>query len=464
MAVGLLYCTDYPILYVVWNSKNSAGDHESTEGNPTLSDTTHSIQFTTGVPGSGKSYLRGVFFLVEEFFFMPVKRTFVTNLPINKQKLAEYCEAEGIATITEVNDRVELIPPEIIHSWKQGGALCHGKGGIPDDVKGPWDYFRGRTNLYISLDECHFLIHKKAGKAWESGWQNWVSVIRHNNNILEMMTQAGRQMNGTIRDLAGLKNELVKTCDERDPFCGITRKEWRNLIASITGYYKPTVRLYESTNKNDSWERRDMGAFRFRPELFPLYNSYSGEADGDGMQVAPKEPYELQTRKRLWLNFFLNNSDRLIPRFLVGCGLFWLMFLGGAGHMARLWAGPKSKKSAKEEKVKGEDKRKERGKSVNDANSRPALGGVKTGNEVSGSLNLTIPGLVSVTGMGKEFVVIDERFYKVGDFIKDKTGIYGDTLTGIKYDEKKLHFAGGDHGTNNVRLPKIPKNPFKRLR
>ena len=429
-----------------------------------MQELSHSVYFTTGLPGSGKTYMRGVHFLVTEFLEYS-KRTFVTNFPLDLAALSAYCAERGICTAEEVLRRVEVIPAEIVQRWRDGGPESKGLSALPADTVGPWDYFHGRRDLYISLDECHYLIHRKAGTAWESAWQRWVSVLRHNNNVLELVTQTPGQVNVTIKDLAGCRYELVMTDDEKDPFFGIQRRDWRNLQAGFSRYYRPSVRLFESQNQNDKWHRKDAGAFIFKPELFSLYNSYSGEVDGEGLTVAPLQPWQSMGRLALCGWFFWRHMPKIVSRFCVLIFLGWLLVGGGANYLAAGYFGGVGRIGKKRNSVSAQEKKPakvgEYSSESGEENARMGAMVVDVPDQESVDINTDRGGQMRLEFIGSRSAGISGRLYRVGDAVKSVDGLYGDVLTGLIADDRYITFQlGGVVHVGQFWLPEIPRNPW----
>src|ERR1700758_2580126 len=117
---------------------------------------------------------------------------------------------EALASIwPEVDDRVKVIPEDVIESWVRMES-------------GPWDYFR-EVDLqlaHIALDECHRMVPKdgKGARDYAKKWSDWVGTIRHRGCNVEFLTQDPQKVNRVIDIHAECRIQLVNSEDRRDPY------------------------------------------------------------------------------------------------------------------------------------------------------------------------------------------------------------------------------------------------------
>lgn len=301
------------------------------------------IEFTTGPVGSGKSYRRCAYFIVNELLNpkLPSAKGIWCNYPI---MFEPWVDAKGVErggliqvvlakypemTEEEIRSRVKVFPPEVVESWSRAGKTHR------DPVIGPWDYFNEneveKDGWHVAIDEIHNFAPHKDKKA-RLAWSVWLGEIRHEGVTIEFVTQKPTKVNMAIRDHAEVRRFLVKRSEDTDPYFGIILDDWYQLGTVFGKEYKPSVWQIEQREVMGKWSPRGMPLpFWFDPELFACYNTHSASNATGASGGGAEKPYELLSKlglvawfmRRNWFRFFCNKT---VPRlaFVVGLLVFAL--------------------------------------------------------------------------------------------------------------------------------------------
>lgn len=233
------------------------------------------IIITTGVPGSGKSYVRCARFLYDNFL-LNGSGVHYSNFPVNVEKIASAMSKRrrGFFSrffLRERHDcdyyasRIVRIEDDVIRSWR-----CF--------QSGPWDYFKGVDLRYahIALDEIHEICRRDMPDDVYSKWDEFLGTIRHRGCTIEGLTQDISLVSKCFVSRCSLRYELIPCEDLRDPFFSIPMSDWYQLKASFTGEFHKTVFLQEYMKQgNGRFKKVDTSRFLIDPFYFPFYNSYS---------------------------------------------------------------------------------------------------------------------------------------------------------------------------------------------
>lgn len=299
------------------------------------------IILTTGVPGSGKSYVRCACFLVD-YFLLNSDGLHVSNFPVNADLIADEVVRrsnlfkKGIfAKITapfrrkhhriikeDILRRIVVIPDDVLQKWKR-------------EESGPWDYFNGAdlTEAHIAIDEVHNFISSSKSPAYIQKWDEFLGEVRHRGCTFEGLTQDILSVDPILKNRAGIRLELVPADTLRDPFFHIALNDWYELKACFTGEIKKCVFEREYQMRFSRWACLRTHRFYLNQDYFKFYNSFNAslaeKASGDvNENRCPK--YEFQRRSKLSLItwFCLKNIWSLFPRLIIFFFCIWL-FLGG---------------------------------------------------------------------------------------------------------------------------------------
>lgn len=235
------------------------------------------IMLTTGVPGSGKTYIRCARFVANQF--LPHSRgVHYSNFPIYRDKVADFVHRRyfsrlGLSrffyryrpTVDDLFERVQVIPPAVIDLWRRGDS-------------GPWEYFKDidLQGAHIAIDEIHEIISSSSSGSHVEKWDAFLGTIRHLGCTIEGLTQDVKSIHSCFTSRASIQNELVPLEDLRDPFFGIRVYDWYQLKAGFTGDFHKSVCLVEKKkNAFGRFVKNNSTIFHLTSDYFDLYNSYS---------------------------------------------------------------------------------------------------------------------------------------------------------------------------------------------
>lgn len=301
------------------------------------------IILTTGVPGSGKSYVRCACFLVD-YFLLNSDGMHISNFPVNADAIADEVVRRSnlfkrgiFAKITapfrrkhhrvtkeEILKRIVVIPEKVLQSWR-------------NEESGPWDYFNGvdLTESHIAIDEIHNFIGASKSPYYINQWDEFLGEVRHRGCTFEGLTQDILSVDPILKNRAGVRMELVPADTLRDPFFHITLSDWYELKASFTGEIKKCVFEREYQMRFSRWACLRTHRFYLNQEYFKFYNSFNAslaEKESGAVDDKNRTPkYEFQRRTKLSLIswFVLKNFWSIVPKFFIAMICIWLFFFGG---------------------------------------------------------------------------------------------------------------------------------------
>lgn len=301
------------------------------------------IILTTGVPGSGKSYVRCSKFIVD-YYLLNSDGMHISNFPVNKELIADevvrranFLKLGFFAKITapfrrkqhkvtreEVLSRIKVIPDEVLQSWRR-------------EDSGPWDFFEGvdLTESHIAIDEVHNFISSTKSPAYIAKWDEFLGEIRHRGCTFEGLTQDIMSVDAILKNRAGIRLELVPADTLRDPYFSITMSDWYELKASFTGVMKKCVFEREYQRRFSRWACLHTRKFFLEEQYFKYYNSYNASlAEKEKGEVnenrAPKCEFQKRTKLSLVTWFYLKNFLQITTRLGIAVFVIWLCFFGGA--------------------------------------------------------------------------------------------------------------------------------------
>lgn len=282
------------------------------------------VIYTTGVAGSGKTYVRCARFICDELLPYSNKKL-ISNYPLYREKIADFVAANFGMKRDEALERLESIPHEVLESWRL-------------EKSGPWEYFKTRdiAGCHIAIDEIHNFCGKHQSKEHRRNWQLWLGEIRHRGATVEFLTQNPQKVAKEVDFECGLRYRIENCEAIRDPILGITCSDWYELRAAfITGKYIATIHQRESVNVDGKWVGSQEKNYVLDPRYFELYDSFSTPVTGGAKGASELRDFQKYGKVRLIAHVFRRNGWPLTWRLLVGCGLMWLCFFGGFGQLMR---------------------------------------------------------------------------------------------------------------------------------
>lgn len=322
---------------------------------------------TIGLMGHGKTYRRAAWFLPFEFLPNERHRVHLSNMPVNVDRIAAFCErkyrrkwwqfgkgAEPI-TASEVRARVHTLSPELVD--KSTGSWMQDPGDKAEHANGPWDSFavpgmlnvfieagapgapRQETmqNVHLAIDEAHQMMPRTGHVKNRKLMKDWIRLLRKEGWTFEIITQQPESLDPDIQKLAGMRYWVENVGRERDPVFGILNDDWTELKAAwLTSEWNPIIRQREQKRDPDSgrWVTNDKTTFaELRSELYKLYDSYStvhsGRGENRSTKAASQRHWERMGKVELLAWFVRRNKWRLGTRFAFAGVVVWLCFLGG---------------------------------------------------------------------------------------------------------------------------------------
>jgi len=286
------------------------------------------VTLTTAPAGTGKTYRRCAHFLVTELL-PDTELKHLSNFPVKfepwqdgqgnqKRGLIEVCRLRDAATEEEVLDRIELIPDWELQKWLDGSS-------------GPWDTFKEKdlSGYHLAIDEIHNYCGKNTHVNIRKQWQTWLGELRHRGARIEFISQHPQKIAKEIREEAEILLELHSGETEHDPWFNISMADWYQVIARVTGKYRPCVFEVENRQQKSRWIKNSGVKFRFESDLFETYDSFSAPIQGGGSGKLAKEPWQRLNGIQFFLWFLTRNLWCITSRFAI-VGLFaWLSLFGG---------------------------------------------------------------------------------------------------------------------------------------
>ncbi len=293
------------------------------------------IILTTGVPGSGKTYIRCARFLVDDFL-INTQGVHYSNFPVNADEIAQDVHrklsgklgffarlvfgSRKVPSVEEIKERIQVIPDDVMQSWRLG-------------LSGPWDYFKDIDLKYahIAIDEIHEIVKITTPFDCLEKWDEFLGTIRHRGCTIEGLTQDISSVDRCFTSRAAIRYELTPCEDLRDPYFKIPLYDWYQLKAAFTGEYHKSVVVHElKKTANGRFKQNHTKVFAITPEYFKYYNSYSRTLSGGNEENGtPQTEYQTKTKIGLLLWFLRRNIFNIIPKLFLVALFIWLAFFGG---------------------------------------------------------------------------------------------------------------------------------------
>ena len=289
------------------------------------------IAIRTGPPGSGKSH-SVTRWLVDEFL-RDQRGACWTNLPLNREAIAEYvAERDGVLA-EDVMDRLPVIPREVVDAWREG-------------TSGPWEFF-DRVQMegtHIILDEVHEYIGPLSQRTSRKLWVNWFGQIRHRGCRVEMVTLDLANIADEVVKKAEVHRYIVNAAAARDPVFKIKNEYWYELRAGLFGTeYHEAYFEHEERRVGRRWRREHSRRFALDPFYYKFYDSYSRPDMGGVKADAPERMYQQRGRLGLIAWFVRKNVFYLCRTSLI-VGVVFSVIWFGPGLLSKAIAGISTKK------------------------------------------------------------------------------------------------------------------------
>lgn len=258
------------------------------------------LTIRTGAMGSGKSY--GVVY--DLIYKYAVDRTgpIIHNLPLHHDEIVKLAKIPGLA------ERLYKIDDETIQTWKESG-------------NGPWIFTRENfmpadlAGGMILLDEVHHYMGGQRYKASHNQhWLEWLSMVRHEQCEVVLITQAWDNFPKWVRSLCELKVEVASVFGKRLPWAlgAITVGDIRQLWAGLTRTSLVTgAWLLEYRKAGSRWSLSEERPMTFVQPIFDCYKSHSATDKGTGGAERVEEPCERFSRFGILMWFIKRNWWRL---------------------------------------------------------------------------------------------------------------------------------------------------------
>lgn len=311
------------------------------------------VTVTTGVSGSGKTYYRCAVFLVDEW--LPNHSgVLITNYPINLDNLVrDYGEG--------VEDRLELIPPEVLREWREGRS-------------GPWDYLRDRdiSGCHIAIDEIHNYCPKTADNKLRKKWMQFIGELRHQGATIEFLTQNEAKCAKEILAEAEIRYEIINGENIRCPVLGYRMGDLYQFRAKALGRYLCPSYCIEYTQNQGGWVEINRSVFYRLPKYFEYYDSFSAPEHGQALgHKSEPMPWEIYSWPRLFIWFVMEYPFRIGFQVSAVAIFIWAFFLGGiSGCSQKYLKAIGAIKDDAPKNVRIEDKKSSDSPSVSDSSVR----------------------------------------------------------------------------------------------
>lgn len=286
---------------------------------------------TTATMGSGKTYARGPYFVVNEW--IPFHQGIhVSNFPLDVEAIAEYCERRHGVPKEDTRRRLVVLPQSVVDSWSDELE----KGEVPE---GPWTYFRENdvplSGTHIALDEAHIFMPRGERSQIERRkyWRKWLSEIRHEGATVEFLTQDVESLDDQVVKRCDLRMSIISRVSDRDPFLRIPMADWYELKGKFTGEWNPIVGQHELRKTHKGWEEISVKNVELKSEYYRLYDSFSKPQDSKTRGAKGKHTDRHEFEKRSWPSllwwFFRRNWGALVTRAALVMFLGWATVGGG---------------------------------------------------------------------------------------------------------------------------------------
>ncbi len=259
-----------------------------------------------------------------------------------------------------ISDRIKIISPEILQSWKDGRS-------------GPWTYAAIGQGNDLIIDEIHNFCRAKGRGVAERNrkWEDWLGEVRHEGWCrVVFMTQDVAKVGKPITEHAELRFELTNAERRRDPLFRIPMGDWYQLRASFTRRYNSTISIVEYRKSRGKMVQEQVERVVLDPFWWPFYDSHAagggGSKGGQGAKAnlrqwevrPPLFPRQVTTepdlagktrtfwQAPLWVWFVKSNWWRLVRSGAVAAAVLWVSALGGGkvlmdGYMSYFMPAPK---------------------------------------------------------------------------------------------------------------------------
>jgi len=279
------------------------------------------IEFTTAPPGSGKSYRRGAWFVVEDWLLSDANGVFYTNIPLDIDAIIDYAKAqwsEKLADPERIRSMIHVITPRVVAQWMRGEGR-------------PWDYF-GRLDLKagrIAIDEVHKVFPKNMSTEDAKNLTAWLGEFRHRHCRFEAISQHPDKVHRSIQENSEVRRYLTNMRNIRVPYVGITYGELANLRAAFGGKFLQLVQETVEVVVKEKWQAVESNIFPLTDKYFKLYDSYNNpNPHGEGVTESHKEDYQKYNRW-LYLGVLFGRHGLRIMIAITVLVLLYYMLLGG---------------------------------------------------------------------------------------------------------------------------------------
>jgi hypothetical protein len=269
------------------------------------------VIFTTGAPGTGKTYSRCARFLYQHW--LP-ERSGVhwSNFPAKIEKFT--------AKFPDAAERIKIIPQEELDRWARFQS-------------GPWDFFRDKDleGAHVAIDECHNFIkrHGEGSGRNAQEWEQWLGEIRHRGCTVEFLSQDPHKVHKCVEIHAGVRISLVNSEDRRDPFFSILLGDWYEMRALVSREYETRIWQLEERRVNGRWITSHRETFALTPFYFDFYDSFNRPQSGGGKASGQEREFQKRSPVGLLCWFARRNLWRLASRTAIVAVFVWVCFMGG---------------------------------------------------------------------------------------------------------------------------------------
>ena len=295
-----------------------------------------SVIALTAPPGSGKS-LWMIRRIVDDFLHEHKGRIY-TNIPFNREQIADYLEKNYGKKARKKADRLEKIPLETIRLLGSG-----------DLDPREWVDAMDLEDGFLILDELHRVCPKNMKTALAADWTDILGYPRHNHWKFIGISQNPKKVHPAVWDNAEARIYLTNLKNQRVKYFGVTFYELWNIKAAFGFPYRQWALADLEVMVKEKWDKQETEVFCLDPKYFPLYDSFAKDHtedlsdeekeklhgdDPDDDEIGHLEEYE-RYNKFLYLFVVL---ARRPARIVFTCfGLYiacYMLFFGGIASCA----------------------------------------------------------------------------------------------------------------------------------
>lgn len=270
---------------------------------------------TIAKSGTGKTYYRGVRFLLEEW--LPNHSgDFWSNLPLRPRRIAREHEKRTGADRVATRQRIKSIPKAVLDLWYDGSS-------------GPWEFFSDvdLSGARIVLDEVHSLIGDHTPAKARKQWQAWLAELRHSGATIEGISQTESQIAPEFKKQCALRYDLRDNAADTIPYLRVCIGDWLELQAAYLRVFLRRTLVIEAAQEGSSFVEKWRSTFILQPYFFKFYNSFSAGKNGNAGQ---EEKHEFERRSFLGVHlWFLARNWHMLAVFLAGVLALGWIFNGG---------------------------------------------------------------------------------------------------------------------------------------